>query len=358
MSNGNRNKKLTPLRTICLNFTYNLSYSLNSGMKELIAKLNHQINEAVEIGESIEFKSSSVDFQNILLCGLGGSGIGGTIVSQLYRSELSIPFIVSKDYNAPAFVSENTLLIASSYSGNTEETIAAVEEGMKKGAEICVITSGGKLGAMAKENGWNHAIVPGGEQPRAMLAYSLIQQCFMLHNYGLISNQFITDIKAIPALIDQHEDAVQQEAMEVAKRLHNGMGVIYSDSSFAGVGTRFKQQLNENSKELCWDHTLPEMTHNELVGWAGGKDFIAPVYLATDYDHPRTTHRWNISKEIIAKHTNKISEIHAKGDSKIAQIFYLIHLTDWVSYFLSELKAIDAEEVEVISYLKDEMAKR
>lgn len=327
-------------------------------MRELIAGINDQISEAVRIGKSVEFKPNSGEIQNVLLCGLGGSGIGGTIVSQLLSSELSVPFVVSKDYKAPAFVSKNTLLIASSYSGNTEETIAAVEEGKAKGAEICVITSGGKLADMAKENGWNHAIVPGGEQPRAMLTYSLIQQLFMLHRYGLISDQHIKDIDAIPALIESKEKGIQEEALQVAKNLHNSMPVIYSDSSFAGVGTRFKQQINENSKELCWDHTLPEMTHNELVGWAGGKDFIAPVYLATDYDHPRTTHRWKISKEIISKYTSNITEIKAKGDSKIAQIFYLIHLTDWVSLFLSDIKNIDPSEVEVIKFLKGEMAKK
>lgn len=327
-------------------------------MRELIAGINDQISEAVRIGKSVEFKPNSGEIQNVLLCGLGGSGIGGTIVSQLLSSELSVPFVVSKDYKTPAFVSKNTLLIASSYSGNTEETIAAVEEGKAKGAEICVITSGGKLADMAKENGWNHAIVPGGEQPRAMLTYSLIQQLFMLHRYGLISDQHIKDIDAIPALIESKEKGIQEEALQVAKNLHNSMPVIYSDSSFAGVGTRFKQQINENSKELCWDHTLPEMTHNELVGWAGGKDFIAPVYLATDYDHPRTTHRWKISKEIISKYTSNITEIKAKGDSKIAQIFYLIHLTDWVSLFLSDIKNIDPAEVEVITFLKGEMAKK
>ncbi|MEZ4922375.1 MAG: bifunctional phosphoglucose/phosphomannose isomerase [Crocinitomicaceae bacterium] len=327
-------------------------------MRELIAGINDQINEARKIGDSVDFKPTTAKIQNVLLCGLGGSGIGGTIISQLLLSELKVPFVVSKDYNAPAFVGENTLLIASSYSGNTEETIAAVEEGKTKGAEICVITSGGKLAEMAKENGWNHVIVPGGEQPRAMLTYSLIQQLYMLNRYGLISDRHIKDLTSIPELINTNESTVQNEALIVAKTLHNNIPIIYSDSGFAGVGTRFKQQLNENSKELCWDHSLPEMTHNELVGWAGGKEFMAPVYLATDYDHPRTTHRWKISKEVIAKQTKNISEIHAKGESKIAQIFYLIHFTDWVSFFLSELKQIDASEVDVITHLKGEMAKR
>jgi glucose/mannose-6-phosphate isomerase len=159
-------------------------------------------------------------------------------------------------------------------------------------------------------------------------------------------------------LIDKHEVAMQEEALALAKKIHGSMPVIYADSSFGGVATRVKQQMNENAKELCWTHVLPEMTHNELAGWAGGKSNIAPIYLATDYDHERTTYRWNISKEIILKYTKNISEIHAKGDTPIAQIFYLIHLTDWLSWYMSDLKKIDATEVDVIIHLKSEMGKK
>lgn len=327
-------------------------------MNDLIAQKVKQLNEAIEIGENIQFSPAQREINKILLCGLGGSGIGGAIVSQLLKKALKVPFICVNDYNVPAFVDENTLIIASSYSGNTEETIAAVEEGMSKNAEICVVSSGGQLVEMAKDNGWNHAIVPGGEQPRAMLAYSIVQQLYLLERYQLISGTYLSDLKAVPALIEKEDAAMQAEAKQLAQKIHNHLPVIYADSSFGGVATRFKQQINENSKELCWDHVLPEMTHNELVGWAGGKEFIAPIYLATDYDHERTTHRWNISKEIIGKYTSTISEIHAKGDSQLAQVFYLIHITDWVSWYLSDIKKVDPSEVEVIHYLKGEMAKR
>jgi glucose/mannose-6-phosphate isomerase len=327
-------------------------------MKQLISAKNQQITEAIEIATSVNFKPTSKSINKILLCGLGGSGIGGAIISQLLKKELKVPFVCVNDYNVPAFVDDQTLLIASSYSGNTEETLAAVREGMTKGAEICVITSGGTLLELATENSWNHAVVPGGEQPRAMLAYSLVQQIYLLNRYGLTSDQHIKDLNAVTALLSKHEDAIQAEAKGLAQKLHGSMPVIYADSSFGGLATRVKQQINENAKELCWDHVLPEMTHNELVGWAGGKSNIAPVYLSTSYDHERTTYRWNISKEIIANYTSNINEIQAKGDSQIAQIFYLIHLTDWLSWFMSELKNVDATEVEVIQHLKTEMSKK
>lgn len=327
-------------------------------MKDLIASFNNQINEAIEIGKTADFNASSKPIANILLCGLGGSGIGGAIVSQLLKKELKVPFVCVNDYNVPAFVSENTLIIASSYSGNTEETIAAVKEAALKHAEIAVVTSGGALLEMAKKNNWNHAVVPGGEQPRAMIVYSLLQQLYLLNKYNLISDKQLVDMGAVTQLIDKHESAIQAEAKALAEKLHGSMPVIYADSSFGGLATRVKQQINENAKELCWDHVLPEMTHNELVGWAGGKPFVAPVYLATDYDHVRTTYRWNIAKDVISKYTSNINEVKAKGDSQIAQLFYLIHLTDWMSWYLSDLKKIDASEVEVIHHLKTEMGKK
>lgn len=327
-------------------------------MKDLVAGINEQITEASQIGKGIDFKPSANPINKILCCGLGGSGIGGVIISQLLKDELKVPFVCVNDYNVPAFVDENTLIIASSYSGNTEETIAAVEEGLRKEAEICVITSGGHLLEMAQSNGWNHAVVPGGEQPRAMLVYSLIQQLYLLNLYGLCSDEHIQNLTNVKALIAEDESQIQEEAMKIAKSLHGHIPIIYADSSFGGLATRVKQQINENSKELCWDHVLPEMTHNELVGWAGGKPTFAPLYLATTYDHPRTTHRWNISKEIIGKYTSNINEIHGKGSSKVEQLFYLIHLTDWMSLMLADMKNVDPVEVNVISYLKGEMAKR
>lgn len=335
----------------------NTTHQYQFVMKDTIAKMHRQIDEAVAIGKSASFHASDREIRSVVLVGLGGSGIGGQIVRELLKNELKVPFICVNDYHLPEFVNSSTLLVASSYSGNTEETLSAVGAAVKKDAEIAVITSGGKLGQWAKNESWNHAIVPKGEQPRAMLVYSIVQQLYLLHRYGLVAKARIEEIENTTSMLVEHEMTIRREAEEVANKLYQTLPIIYADASFGGVAKRFKQQINENSKELCWTDVLPEMTHNELVGWAGGQSYMAPVYLATDYDHPRTTHRWNISKKIMGKTTQNIVEIQAKGDSPLAQTIYLIHLTDWVSWFLSDLKKVDASEVDVIDYLKSEMAK-
>lgn len=327
-------------------------------MKELIAGLPNQIRDAVSIGRASKFNATQKEIKSIIVCGLGGSGIGGKIISLLLIDELKVPFLTTNDYTIPAFVDEHTLVIASSYSGNTEETIYAVREAEKRKAEIAVITSGGELLDMSKSKGWNYVVVPGGEQPRAMLAYSLVQQLYLLNRYNLIGSAQIDMLDSVPEFLDQQEKVIQAEAKRIADFIHNKSTIIYSGSNFEGVAVRFRQQLNENAKELCWHHVLPEMTHNELVGWAGGSDKFAVLFFNTDFDHPRTGYRWTICKEVIAKYTPSITEIQAFGPNKISQNFYLIHLTDWVSYFLSENKKVDPVEVKVISHLKSEMAKR
>lgn len=326
-------------------------------MKDLIASLSNQIREAIQIGEGTEFKGVDKKLESILVCGLGGSGIGGAIVRLLLKDELKVPFLSVNDYEIPAWVNENTLVIASSYSGNTEETLSAIAACHARGAEISVISSGGELLERAKENGWNNFVVPGGEQPRAMLAYSIVQQFYILNRYKLISNETVEELKNIPGFIDDTENDLREEALTIAQSFTNKQPIIYAGSAFEGVAVRWRQQINENAKELCWHHILPEMTHNELVGWAGGNEKHAPLFLATDYDHPRTKHRWEISKEVISKYTNSIGKTDAKGDTQLAQTFYLIHLGDWISYLMSEIKNVDPIEVKVISHLKAEMAK-
>lgn len=326
-------------------------------MKELVASLSNQIRAAYKIGENTPFINTYRSINTVLVCGLGGSGIGGKIISQLVKNELKIPFLCINDYELPAWVNKNTLIIASSYSGNTEETIAAVKEGLKRGAEIVAITSGGKMEALANENGWNKFIVPGGEQPRAMLAYSLVQQLYILVRYGLIEDSILEELTKVPDFLDADEEETRQEAMRIATAFTGKLPIIYAGNDFEGIVVRWRQQINENAKTLAWHHVFPEMTHNELVGWAGGSDNEAPIFLRSSLNHPRTARRWEIAKPILAEHTSTIIETQAKGESKLAQDFYLIHLGDWTSYFMAEIKQIDAVEVEVISHLKSEMAK-
>ncbi len=326
-------------------------------MREYVEYYTKHLAKAIEIGSAVSFANTDKSYANVVISGLGGSGIGGTVVAQLVAQEISIPIVVNKDYTVPSFVGENTLFIASSYSGNTEETLYALEAAEKKGAEIACITSGGKLEAIAKEKGYNLIIIPSGMPPRAAFGLSCPQVFFALHKYGLIGADFIESIQHTISSINSEDSEIKQQAKYIAGSIHKTIPVIYTEASFEGVGVRFRQQINENSKMLCWHHVIPEMNHNELVGWAGGDDRFSVIIFRNETDHYRSQKRMEINKDIIKKHTSNIIEIQSKGLSNVERAFYLIHFGDWISVELADLKQIDAVEVDVITGLKDELSK-
>ncbi len=326
-------------------------------MKSLVSQFTQQISHAIEIGESASLSSFDGEIANVLITGLGGSGIGGTIVSQLVADEVKVPIVVNNDYGVPNFLSNRTLVIASSFSGNTEETLHALELAEKAGCEICCITSGGKMEEIAKEKGYNHIILPEGRSPRAMLTFSLTQQFFMFRHYGLIGDEFKQSLKDAVVMLEEELEDIKTKANDVANLLHNKMPVIYADASFMGVATRMRQQINENAKMLCWHHVMPENNHNELVGWAGGSEMQAVVVLRNETDFVRTQTRMKINREIISRYTPHYVEIWSKGSTQTERALYHILFGDWVSVYLSELKNVDSIEVDVIDYLKGELAK-
>lgn len=326
-------------------------------MKNLVQNFPLHLKEAMQIGDNAKFTQPLVDIRNVVVTGLGGSGIGGTILSEIVSGECTVPITVNKDYFLPAFVNAHTLVIVSSYSGNTEETTQAMESAIQKKAKVVCITSGGKVAEMASANDLDLVIIPGGMPPRACLGYSLTQLFYVLQGLKLIGNAWKAQFKSAVDLIVKHETSIKSEAMEVTDFLYKKMPVIYAVDGYNGVATRFRQQINENSKMLCWHHILPEMNHNELVGWAEPHAECAVVILRSSSDYSRTQARIEISKEIFSKYTSHVREIWSKGESQIERSIYLIHLTDWVSCYLADKKQIDAVEVNVINHLKGSLAK-
>ena len=326
-------------------------------MKKLIENFPAQLTEAIRIGESAKLSVSKRKISNVLICGLGGSGIGGTIVSELVALEANAPITVSKGYFIPKFVNQNTLVIISSYSGNTEETLNCLNLALKRKAKIVCITSGGKVAEIAKKKKLNLITIPGGNPPRACLGYSLTQQFFILAYYKIISNKFKTQLKSAIELLEREKQSIIAEAKQIAEKIHGKNPIVYTTTYFEGVAIRFRQQLNENAKILCGHHVIPEMNHNELVGWASGSEKVSVIILRDKDEYDRNNARIEINKEIIKKYTPHITEIWSKGKSQIEKVIYFIHLVDWTSLFLSELRNVDAVEVKVIDMLKGSLAK-
>ena len=326
-------------------------------MKKLVQDFPIQLQEALIIGKNYRFIAEGKEFNNVIVTGLGGSGIGGSIVQNYVFDKIKIPFTVNKDYSLPAFVNRKSLVIVCSYSGNTEETLMAMKEAMKKKATIVCVTSGGTVADIATKKKYDCILVPAGMPPRSCLGYSLVQLLFILGHFGLIGNQFEKEIrKAIKEMKDGESDT-QKKALAIAKKINGKLPIVYSSSHFEGIAIRFRQQLNENSKLLGWSAVIPEMNHNELVGWRQKAEDKAVIILRSNDDFDRVQTRMEINKKIIKKYTSTILEITTDAKSYWEKAFYLIHLTDWISVQLAELNNTDSTEVKVIDFLKNSLAK-
>ena len=325
-------------------------------MDKLIAEFPKNIADACEIADGVDLSSLKKEYNNVLICGMGGSGIGGKIVSQWVSEESPVPISSIQDYRIPAFVDKNTLVIASSYSGNTEETLSALNKCLEKNAEVAIVCSGGKLKDLALEKDLNHIIIPGGHPPRAMFGYGFTQLFFVLDNYGIINESFKVDFKKAISLINTEQEKIKKTALDISKKLFKTTPIIYVADGFEGVAVRLRQQINENSKMLCWHHVIPEMNHNELLGWRTNVENTSVIYLRNESDYYRNKKRIDINKSVIEKYTSNISEIWSLGDSSIERSLYLINVGDWISWYLSELNDVDAIEIDVINYLKKSLS--
>jgi glucose/mannose-6-phosphate isomerase len=326
-------------------------------MKNLIETFSSQIEEAIRIGESINLPPLTKDIHNIAVFGLGGSAFGAEIVKDYVYDKINIPFTIYRGYTIPAALNSKTLAIFSSYSGNTEETLSAAHFAIKEEPHTVCITSGGLLQQYAIENKYGIINLPAGYPPRSACGFSIIQQLYTLFYYNLITD-FRSELDEALRIIKNFND--HELCKNLAQALHNKIPVFYCSDTLESIAIRFRQQINENAKQLCWHHVVPEMNHNELVGWelpAVAIQNSAVVFIQSSFDNPRVKLRFDINKGIIEKvNNNNCYLLSAKGSTLLAQLFYYIHFADWVSLYLAELNNVDPTPVKVIDYLKNELS--
>jgi len=328
---------------------------MNDYMYQLISSLPQQLSDALEIFEKSKLSELKAPIKNVVISGMGGSGIGGSILKDIAFNHAKVPVEVVKDYEIPAYVNENTLFIASSYSGNTEETLQATRKALDLGAQIKIVSSGGTMLDIAQQHTLDFIKIPGGFPPRACLGYSLVCVTGICANYQIIS--FVEkEIKTTIEFLDKHQQDIKTSALTIAKKLSKKFTAIYAVSGFNSAALRLQQQLNENAKQLAWSSTYPELNHNELVAWSQKREQLAVVVIKSELTHKRNLHRINISKAMIQPLCDAYVEIEAQGTTHLQQIIYLIHLSDFISWYLSIENKVDAMDIQVIEKLKSELA--
>jgi glucose/mannose-6-phosphate isomerase len=321
-------------------------------MNNLILDFSNHMDTALSLASKIELEKPDVDYKNVLILGMGGSGIGGVIVKNWIADDIAIPVQVANDYQVPAYVDQDTLIIASSYSGNTEETIMALTEALERNVSVIGITSGGKLEKFCNENNFPVFIVPGGNPPRASLGYSLATLCAVFEKLELVTNRYTAMIERAGQLIVADLADIQAKGMEVAKFLTDRTPIFYATPHMEGLAIRCRQQINENSKGLAWHHLVPEMNHNELLGWTGGNASFAPVFLLSQHEFNRNLRRIDLTKEEIEARNSSSMTFVGKGESLVEETIYLMHILDWASLYLADIKNQDPVAIPVIDKLK------
>ncbi len=302
-------------------------------------------------------------FNSIVVTGLGGSAISADLMQNFLGNEIKVPFIVNRNYFLPSFVNENTLLIVSSYSGNTEETIAVFNEALNSKCSIVCISTGGEVEKIA--SGKNIALIKviPGYQPRYALGLGFFSLLKILQELDLIKNHDSVVKKIISLWKEKGIEYSKEDnaAYEYAKQLVGFIPIIYSAAdSTSAVGYRLKCQFNENSKLHAFSNFIPEMNHNEIIGWESfnEKQFQAKVINIVDSTyHTQTKKRFEITSELASKNGVEIINLESKEENFKVRLMDLIYLGDWITYYTAVLRGFDPTEIENINILKERLAK-
>lgn len=319
--------------------------------------------QQIEYSWNLNFDVSNINvakIKNVIVSGLGGSAIGGDLLQNFLRDELKYPYQVNRNYQLPFFANENTLVVASSYSGNTEETISALNDAIKRKCQIVCITTGGKLEELAKENSIPYANLMKGFQPRYALYLNFFALLKLISSLKLVSDQNKVVEKSISLLKKKAEDYSKEknEAIKLAEDLIGFTPIIYSVSDVTSVvAVRLKGQFNENSKMHAFYNFYPELDHNEIMGWEGYRstmNFKVINILDDDYNE-QIKKRFEITSYLIKKNGGEIINLRSNEENFKLRLIDLIYLGDWVTYYLAILRGVDPTTINNINYLKEHL---
>ena len=338
------------------------------GMLSILGRFDEQIKEALEISEKAALPSGGPAVRNIVISGLGGSAIGGDFLKAYLGGDLRLPVRVNRHYSLPGFADEATLALICSYSGNTEETISTFQDACRAGAQIVCISSGGKLLELAQTRSIPFVQIPSGYPPRAALGYSAIPLLMVLSRFGLAadpSNEIRRSQLHIAKTIRVYgpdTSIATNAAKGLALKAHGRLPLVYgSQDRLEMVAVRWRGQFSENGKSLAFSSALPEMNHNEIVGWAHPEGLLGqslPIFLRDREDHPRVQLRAEITRDLVSKKARIVLEYWSDGESWLDRLWSLILLGDYASVYLAFLNQEDPTPVQVIDDLKQQLSAR
>jgi glucose/mannose-6-phosphate isomerase len=335
------------------------------GMLAHVAALPQQCAEAWGKIQSIKLPDEYCRARQVVFLGLGGSAIGADLLRGLLEDECPVPMIVHRDYGLPAFVDSHTLVVASSYSGDTEETLSGFDEAWRRGVRLLAVTTGGQLARRAGERGVPLYLYQYEAQPRAALGYSLFSLLGVMQHLGFTDDK-AQDVAEASDVMTQWQAEIEPAvplsanlAKSLARELYGRLPVVYGAEHLSEVARRWKGQFNENAKSWAVFDVVPELTHNTVAGYScpsslRGEVFVVMLLAASN--RPRIRTRFGIVGELLRQNGFVYRVVQARGQSKLAQVLSLVHMGDYVSYYLAMLYNTDPWEIRNIDWLKERLS--
>jgi glucose/mannose-6-phosphate isomerase len=323
-----------------------------------ITSLPKQLLEGLEIGQDAWRGLRLALPAEIVVAGMGGSAIGADILRSYLADRGRRPVFVCRDYCLPAFAGRDTLVVISSYSGNTEEALSCLEDAAERGTRLVCISTGGSVLERARGLGVPFAVIPAGLPPRGALGYSFAPLLALASCVGLYEHdqdeydECVEVLERLVALYSARDGG--NEAISLARKFLNRVPVIYTSSRIDTVGVRWKGQFSENSKKLAFANVLPEMNHNEIMGWEIEDSAIRPgvVFLRWAGDNEQMAKRFTFIGEAVKSWGDLCGNYTGDGDGLLSQMFSLIVLGDYVSFYLALMRGVDPTPVGTIEKLK------
>ena len=324
-----------------------------------------QYQQAAFDAQVLNSEHDTREITSLVVTGMGGSALAALVIKVLLQSKLSIPFDIIRGYDLPAYVNENTLVVASSYSGNTEETLSALEQAQAKNAQLTIIASGGKLIDIAKENDIAYVQLPSGVQPRMAMIYNLRGVLTLLETFGVISEALNSEVKNLSGWLEAETakwlpevPATENYAKQLAHEAVGKTPIFYGGAVTAPLAYKWKISWNETAKNTAWWNEYSEFNHNEFMGWASHpieKPFVIFDILSS-FERPRILQRFELTDKLLSGKRPAAKSIHLQGDTLLAQFLWGAILADFASTYTAILNGVDPTPVVLIEKLKQELA--
>jgi glucose/mannose-6-phosphate isomerase len=326
------------------------------GSTELVLE---QCSQIWEDSKTVSFPSEYSNVKNIVFSGMGGSGLGAQITFHLFKTKLTVPFYINNDYSLPEFANEDTLVILSSYSGSTEETLASANEAIKKGCKITGLTTGGKLKELFEKHNFPYVKIdpknnPAG-QPRLGTGYATFGLIAIFTKIGVVNLNEAEIIEYLNSAKEKKEIS-KSKAQDLANKLLNSVPVIFVSEHLVGNAHVIRNQFNETSKSFAAYSPIPELNHHLLEGLKNPENKnLHVLFICSDLYSEKTTKRIELTKDVVSKNGIPYSEYKAEGDTTLSQVLNTLSFGGYLTLYLGLLYGQDPSLIPWVDYFKEKL---